>query len=100
MARPDRLALLELGHLGGRRPLREPARLQVVPHEPAGHVHDLAAEADLVDVPKQDDVHQRLSTYGRSAISRARLTATATCSWWRRQAPVIRRERIFPFSEM
>ena len=39
-------------------------------------------------------------TYGRSAISRARLTAEATWIWCRRHAPVMRRERIFPFSEM
>ena len=59
---------------------------------------DLAAEADLLDVLGQDDVHQRSSrlrprprpsrslpstpsaTYGRSAISRARFTAVATCT--------------------
>ena len=59
------------------------------------------AEADLVDVLEEDHLHRyRASTYGRSAISRARLTATATCRWWRRQAPVMRRFRIFPFSEM
>jgi hypothetical protein len=34
-----------------------------------------------------------------SAISRARLTAIEIWFWWRRQAPVIRRERILPFSE-
>src|SRR5439155_13419816 len=84
-------------------------------------VDDLAAEPDLLDVFSKDDLHCRYryrsrsrsprsrrpsgrssrpsATYGRSAISRARLTATATCRWWRRQAPVIRRERIFPFSE-
>jgi hypothetical protein len=28
------------------------------------------------------------------------LTARATWLWWRRQAPVNRRERIFPRSEM
>ena len=44
--------------------------------------------------------HQvQVATYGRSAISRARLTAVATCTWWRRQAPVMRRLRIFPFSD-
>jgi hypothetical protein len=36
---------------------------------------------------------------GQSAISRARFTATATCRWCRRHAPVMRRERILPFSE-
>ncbi len=38
-------------------------------------------------------------TYGSSAISRARLIATETWLWWRRHVPVIRRERILPFSE-
>jgi hypothetical protein len=28
------------------------------------------------------------------------LTAIATCTWCRRHAPVMRRERILPFSEM
>jgi hypothetical protein len=27
------------------------------------------------------------------------LTATAICSWWRLHAPVMRRERILPFSD-
>ena len=40
------------------------------------------------------------ATYGSSASSRARLTARATWLWWRRHAPVIRRERILPRSEM
>jgi len=31
---------------------------------------------------------------------RARFTERAIWFWWRRQAPVMRRERIFPFSEM
>src|SRR6478735_251856 len=37
-------------------------------------------------------------TYGRSASSRARLTAPAPWFWCRRHAPVIRRERILPRS--
>ena len=38
------------------------------------------------------------TTYGSSPSSRARLTATASWRWWRRQQPVIRAERILPFS--
>ena len=41
-----------------------------------------------------------LGDVGSSASSRARLTARAIWLWWRRQAPVMRRERILPFSEM
>ena len=60
----------------------------------ARDVHDFAAQAELVDVLSEDDVHGRryLSpTYGRRAISRARFTATATWRWWRRHAPLMRR---------
>ena len=71
---------------------------RIVARVPACDVDDLAAEAELLDVLEEDDLHQ--PTYGRRAISRARFTAAATWIWWRRQAPVIRRERIFPFSEM
>ena len=39
-------------------------------------------------------------TYGSRASSRARLTAVEIWFWWRRQAPVMRRERILPRSEM
>jgi hypothetical protein len=49
---------------------------------------------------EENDVHGYAFTYGSSAISRARLIATASCRWCRLQAPVVRRERIFPFSEM
>ncbi len=40
------------------------------------------------------------ATYGSNAISRARLIATATCRWCRRHAPLIRRDRIFPRSDV
>ena len=40
------------------------------------------------------------ATYGSSASSRARLTAGAIWFWCRRHAPVMRRERILPRSEM
>ena len=96
--------LLQLGDLRRRRDLGEPPREQEVARVAARDVDDLAAQADLVDVVEEDDFHRdRLaspSTYGSSAISRARLTATATWRWWRRQAPLMRRERILPFSEM
>src|SRR5215211_1962527 len=62
VARALGLPLLELGHLRGRRRLGETPWLEVVPHEPARDVHDLAAQADLVDVLQEDDVHQRFST--------------------------------------
>ena len=39
-------------------------------------------------------------TYGSRASSRARLTAVAIWFWCRRHAPVMRRERILPRSEM
>ena len=98
MERAVGVHLLELGHAGRRRVLGELPREQEVAGEPARDLDDLAAQADLVDVLPEDDLHQFV-TYGSSAISRARLTATATCFWWRRQVPVIRRERILPFSE-
>src|SRR5581483_7139863 len=115
------VALLQLRDAGGGRLLGEPPRQEVVPRVAARHRDDVAAQADVVDVPEEDDLHQRSplsrsprsrrlsppgrssapsATYGRSAISRARFTACATCTWWRRQAPVMRRLRIFPFSEM
>ena len=75
------VALLELLDEPGRRDLREPAGQQEVARVPAGDVHHVAAQAELVDVLLEDDFHGYLSpTYGRSAISRARFTATAT---WR-----------------
>ena len=87
--------------LAGRGLLGEAPREQEVAGVAARDVDDLAAQADLLDVAEQDDFHRaQPETYGSSAISRARLTATATWRWWRRQAPVMRRERIFPFSEM
>ena len=95
---PLLVALLELGHLRGRGHLGEAAREQVVAGEAARHADHVAAQANVIDVAAEDDVHQS-ETYGRRAISRARLTAIATCTWWRRHAPVMRRLRILPFSE-
>src|SRR5262249_28285105 len=91
---------LDLRDPAGRRDLREPPREQVVAGVAALDVDDLAAQAELLDVLEQDDLHRYPDTYGSSAISRARFTATATIRWCRRQAPVIRRLRILPFSEM
>ena len=51
------LALLVLGEERGRRRLRELARLEVVAHVPARDVHDVAAQADLLDVLQEDDFH-------------------------------------------
>ena len=87
----------------GRRHLGEPARQQEVARVAARDVHDLAAQAELRRRPACRTTSMALAylspTYGSRAISRARLTATATWRWWRRQAPLIRRERILPFSE-
>ena len=60
------LAALELRDPRLGRHLREAARLQVVAHVAARDGDDLAAEADLVDVLQQDDVHQRLLTWWES----------------------------------
>src|SRR5581483_5608878 len=113
-----RLTLAQLGDARRRRLLGEPAREEVVARVPARDRDDVAPQADLLDVGEQDHLHQRSrssrrprppprsplsvrsATYDRSAISRARLTAWATCTWWRRHAPVMRRLRILPFSEM
>ena len=55
-------ALLELGDPAGRCRLGQLPREQEVARVPARDVHDLAAEADLLDVLEQDDLHQfRLS---------------------------------------
>jgi hypothetical protein len=101
VSRALRLDAPQLRDAGCRGHLGEPPREQVVAGVAAGDVDDVSAETELLDVREQDDFHRRYwETYGRSAISRARVTAAATCSWCRRQAPVIRRERILPFSEM
>ena len=73
--------------------LGEPAREQVVAGVAARDVDDVAAQAELLDVAEQDDLHRPTPSRrtGSSAISRARLTATATWRWWRRHAPVMRR---------
>ena len=52
------LALAELRDLRGRRGLGEPARQEEVPRVAARDVHDLAAEAELVDVVEEDDFHR------------------------------------------
>ena len=73
--------LAQLRDARGRRFLRELARNQEVARVPACDVDDLTPQADLLDVLEQDDFHAYLEseTYGSNAISRARLTATATC---------------------
>src|ERR1044072_4886720 len=63
---------------GGREVLGEPAAAGT--RDPRRDVEDLAADPDLLDVLPEDDFHQPVE-YGRSAISRARLTACATCRW-------------------
>ena len=90
--------LLELRDAGRGSRLRELAREQEVPRVPTRDVDDFTAQADLLDVFPENDLHQ-FETYGSNAISRARFTATATWRWCRRQVPEIRRERILPFSE-
>jgi len=100
--RPEGTLLVDPADLGDpprRGDLRQPPRKQVVPRVAALHVDDLALQAELLDVAAGNDLHHDPCTYGRSAISRARLTAAATWRWWRRQAPVMRRLRILPFSE-
>src|SRR6185503_9166147 len=55
--RPLRFALLELAPQAGRRRLGEAAWQQEVAGVAAGDVHDLAAQAQLVDVLVQHDFH-------------------------------------------
>ena len=77
-----RLDALELGDAGRRGGLGQPARQEVVARVTAGDVDDVTAQAELLHVLKEDDVHgDQGATYGSSAISRARLTAPATWSW-------------------
>jgi hypothetical protein len=52
-----RIAPLELADEPGCRDLGEPAREQVVARVPARDVHDFAAEADVLDVLTQNDLH-------------------------------------------
>src|SRR5581483_278390 len=92
------LTLVQLGDTRGARLLCELPREQEIACVAARDRDDLSAQPELVDVFEQDDVHQRSlslsprsrrppprsrsswpsATYGRSAISRARLTACAT----------------------
>ena len=60
MAGPLGIAPLELAHQPGRRHLGEPARQEEVARVAARDVHDLAAEAELVDVLLQNDFHRHL----------------------------------------
>src|SRR5262249_15661270 len=107
------------------RGLGQLARHQVVAQVAGRDVDNRSAFAERVDVLQQDRLWHRSvapgrqpsrsrsrsprpprpcsapsTTYGSSASSRARLTARATWLWWRRHAPVMRRERILPRSEM
>ena len=58
VARALRLALLELGHAGRRRLLGEPPRPEVVAQIAARDRDDIAAQADLLHVFQEDDVHR------------------------------------------
>jgi len=51
------LAPLDLGDEPGRCGLGKPARLEVVAHVAAGDGHDLAAQAELLDVLEQHHLH-------------------------------------------
>ena len=73
-------AILQLGHARRRRRLGELPREQEVAGVPARDVDDVAAQADLLDVLEEDDLHQCSETKGRSAIARARVTAAPTCT--------------------
>src|ERR671911_3098832 len=83
------VALLGLLHLAASllqlawgRHLGEPARHQEVAHVAPAHVDDVAALPDLLHVLRKDDLHvYRPTTYGKSAISRARLIAIAASRW-------------------
>jgi hypothetical protein len=90
---------LHLGDTSRRRRLGEPSRQQVVARVPAGDVDDVPAQPELLDVLEEDDLHRLAHVREKGHLAR-RFTAAATWIWWRRHAPVIRRERIFPFSEM
>ena len=76
------------------RPCRRPSRRMTSISDPYPGRRDRGDRRCAPDRPAPS------ATYGSSAISRARFTACATCTWWRRQAPVMRRLRILPFSEM
>src|SRR5215210_5216440 len=52
-------ACSKLCALRGRRRLGELARQQIVAREPRSDVDDLAAQADLLDVLSQDDLHRQ-----------------------------------------
>ena len=58
--------------------------------------------SDVDKVGLRGEVVNVARGYARNFLLPRKLAeaATAIWSWWRRQAPVMRRERIFPFSEM
>src|SRR6185295_3395904 len=60
-----RVALLELLHEPGRGDLGKPAREQEVARVPACDVDDVAAQAELVDVLRENDVHGLLVAHVR-----------------------------------
>ena len=68
----------------------------------ARELADDAGSKAYVNTPRPEDKAQRRvhrsETYGRRPSSRARFIARASWRWWRRQDPVIRAERILPFS--
>src|SRR5215218_9124513 len=86
------VALLGLLHpaagllqLGGGRHFGESVGNEEVAHVAPAHVHDVSPLPDLLDVLSQYDLHDLIpylpTTYGRSAISRARFIAVAASRW-------------------
>src|SRR5215216_432545 len=90
--------------LDGGRHLGEAAGNEEVAHVAPAHVHDVSPLPDLLDVLSQYDLHDLIpylpTTYGRSAISRARFIAVAASRWCCGQRPVTLRARILPRSEV
>ena len=95
---------LLLGALGPRD--REALREQVVAAVAVLDLDHVAGGAEAGHLLSQDDLHVGASSqravvvYGRSAISRAFLTARAICRCCWEVTPVTRRARILPRSEM
>src|SRR5439155_8118711 len=72
-----RLALLQLGDARGSRLLRQLARQQEVAGVTAGHVDDVAAQADLLDVREEDDVHRLVAIAAAASAAAARALGRA-----------------------
>src|SRR5689334_5007097 len=93
--------------LGALAPLdREALRQQVVAAVAVLDLDDVAGGAETRHLLGEDDLHvpdppqRAVAVYGRSAISRAFLTARAICRCCCEVTPVTRRARILPRSEM